>query len=743
MRVRRLSGNAIAVLTAIAAAVALGGAVLAAAPAGRDPPAASDKQAARNPPAPARQAPSPNQPAAASQAASPNPPPDAAPVPTIPLTPDQVLDHVKDTIAWYRDLQPAETLQMGPDVIVGRDRLHQQAITAVRLGFDFGRAAARLLAKNTPAAEQGKGGETAAQSSDNDNPSGFSGQLDQASDQLAQRVATLQSQLSTLDSQIARAKPAQKQTLAAQRAEAAAALNLVKTVQDTVDDMQRFQESSILGSGEGQAGLAAQIADLQRTVPEAARTRRSAAFPTRGGGGTGASGAAEAGAGTGSGAGGSGTGGSATGSGGSPAGSQGSVSSSGGAAPAAAASATTFQPESAGVIALSAEWFSLHGTSRELRSTVDKTNGLLRKIEKLRSTLSGTVRTLMRSALTAASSTDPSQLAARQAALESGATEFKRISTVLVPIGEQALTLESVQNTLLDWREDVQTRNARVTRYLAIRLGFTIASVVIVLVISEVWRRATFRYLHDSRRRRQFLLLRRVAIGVTLTIVIVFGLVSEFGSVATYAGFVTAGLAVALQNVILAVVAYFFLIGRFGVRVGDRITLAGVTGRVVEIGLIRIYLMELSGPELHSTGRIVVLSNAVLFQPQALFKQIPGATYAWHTITLTIMATADIQDAHNRLQAAADAVYQKYRGAIDRQHAAVQSFIDFDTSAPQPEVRVRWGESGLECAVRYPVEPEHAAATDQQMLKALRDALTKDPPLALVEGTSVAVKSTD
>jgi len=419
------------------------------------------------------------------------------------------------------------------------------------------------------------------------------------------------------------------------------------------------------------------------------------------------------------------------------------VSSSGGAAPAAAASATTFQPESAGVIALSAEWFSLHGTSRELRSTVDKTNGLLRKIEKLRSTLSGTVRTLMRSALTAASSTDPSQLAARQAALESGATEFKRISTVLVPIGEQALTLESVQNTLLDWREDVQTRNARVTRYLAIRLGFTIASVVIVLVISEVWRRATFRYLHDSRRRRQFLLLRRVAIGVTLTIVIVFGLVSEFGSVATYAGFVTAGLAVALQNVILAVVAYFFLIGRFGVRVGDRITLAGVTGRVVEIGLIRIYLMELSGPELHSTGRIVVLSNAVLFQPQALFKQIPGATYAWHTITLTIMATADIQDAHNRLQAAADAVYQKYRGAIDRQHAAVQSFIDFDTSAPQPEVRVRWGESGLECAVRYPVEPEHAAATDQQMLKALRDALTKDPPLALVEGTSVAVKSTD
>jgi small-conductance mechanosensitive channel len=685
MRVRRLSGYALAALAAVAAVVAVSGAVLA-------------------------------EPSSAPSALA------------FPLTADQVLDHVKDTVGWYRDLQPVETLQMDADVIVGRDRLHQQAITAVRLGFDFGRAAATLLAKNAPAPEQGKGGDQTAQSSDNNNPGGFSSQLDQASDQLAQRVSTLQSQLSTLDSQIARAKPAQKQTLTAQRAEVAAALNLVKTVQDTVDDMQRFQESSILGAGAGQTGLAAEIADLQRTVPEAARTRRVTASPAQSAGG-GSSGAAGAGG---------GAGGSSTG------GSQGGVSASGGTAPAPSttSSAATFQPESAGVIALIAEWFSLHNTSRELRSTADRTNGLLRKIEKVRSTLSGTVRTLMRSALTAAASTDDSQIAARKAALVSGATEFKQLSTVLVPIGEQALTLESVQNTLLDWREDLQTRNARVTRYLAIRLGLTIASVVIVLVISDVWRRATFRYLHDSRRR-QFLVLRRVAIGFALTIVIVFGLVSEFGSLATYAGFVTAGLAVALQNVILAVVAYFFLIGRYGVRVGDRITLAGVTGRVVDIGLVRLYLMELSGPELHSTGRIVVLSNAVLFQPQALFKQIPGATYAWHTVTLTIMATADIQEAHNRLQAAADAVYQKYREAIDRQHAAVQSFIDFDTAAPQPEVRVRWGESGLECAVRYPVEPERAATTDQQMLKALRDALTKEPPLTLVEGTSVAVKTAD
>jgi len=221
---------------------------------------------------------------------------------------------------------------------------------------------------------------------------------------------------------------------------------------------------------------------------------------------------------------------------------------------------------------------------------------------------------------------------------------------------------------------------------------------------------------------------------VALVVVILFGLVSEVGSLATYAGLITAGLAVALQNVILAVVAYFFLIGRYGVRVGDRVTLAGVTGRVVEIGLVRIYLLELAGPQLRSTGRMVVLSNAVLFQPTAMFKQLPGSDFLWHTVKLTLAAATDIEVAETRLRETAASVYEKYRSAIEQQHAALQRFIDFQTAMPAPEVYVRLTVKGLECAVRYPVDPSQAAATDQKMLLAIRQAQAKDPPLQVVDG---------
>jgi small-conductance mechanosensitive channel len=192
--------------------------------------------------------------------------------------------------------------------------------------------------------------------------------------------------------------------------------------------------------------------------------------------------------------------------------------------------------------------------------------------------------------------------------------------------------------------------------------------------------------------------------------------------------------------VILAVVAYFFLIGRYGVRVGDRVTIAGVTGRVVDVSLFRIYLLELVGPDLHSTGRMVVLSNAVLFQPTAFFKQIPGAEYLWHSVTLTIVATADVEKAYSGLDAAANKVYDTYRAAIQRQHDLAQRFIEFETAAPVPEVRVRLTDNGLECVVRYPVVPEKSARIDQQMLEALRKALEGEQ-LQLVASGGMALKS--
>jgi len=600
-----------------------------------------------------------------------------------PVSGDQVLRHLHLTIAWYRRLSTLSQSSALADNEIAHDRLQRTSLAAVQYAFDFATAAARLI----DAAHAPPDTSAAPDSSDD------AARLERSATRAAGRVANLQSRLAALDDQISKAPARAQRDLSAQRDELQSEINLALEVQKTILELQRFAANMAAHGVGGTGSLTGQIAEVERSVPEA-KHGTTAARPATSASATPASGADTS-----------------------------AAARATAAAPPPALEAPPPGSHPRGLIALASDWFSLRGTSRSLADAIDATDQLNASIDSIRVAVGRQARTLVRAHAADSGTVDPSQLLQVQHQFDSATTRFRQLSTLLVPIGEQDITVDDARGTLTEWRDIIKTRANDVLGDLLLHAAILLASIIIVLFISEVWRRATFRYLHDARRRRQFLLLRRVAVAIALLAIIVIGFVSEIGSLATYVGFLTAGLAVALQNVILAIVAYFFLIGRYGVRVGDRITLAGVTGRVVDIGLIRIYLMELAGPELQPTGRIVVLSNAVLFQPAALFKQIPGAEYTWHTFTLSLPPSTDVTGTQAKLKSVADAVYAGYRRSIDEQHATVQRLVDFDTSTPEPQVDVRFSEQALEFVVRYPVLPEQAAANDQVMMKALREAV--------------------
>jgi len=602
-----------------------------------------------------------------------------------PVTADQVMQHLHTTIGWYRRLQTVAQSSDLADNEIAHDRLQRTSLAAVQYSFDFAMAAARLIdASHAPADTS-----TAADSSDD------AARLDRAATRSAGRVSALQSRLAALDDQIAHAPVRAQRDLAAQRDEMQSELNLALEVEKTIVELQRFAANMAAHGIAGTASLTGQIAEIQRSVPEArhgsSATARPATTTTTDTSGT-----------------------------------HTTTTTTTAAVPAVVSQPTPQTGRARGLLALASDWLALRSTSKNLTSAIEATDEVSNQIDSLRAAVERKARTLVRAHAADSATVDPSQLLEVQHQFDSATTRFRQLSTLLVPIGEEDITVDDARGTISEWSDIVKGRANDVLGDLALHAVMLLASIAIVLFISEIWRRATFRYLHDARRRRQFLLLRRIAVAIALLTIIVIGFVSEIGSLATYVGFLTAGLAVALQNVILAVVAYFFLIGRYGVRVGDRITLAGVTGRVVDIGLIRIYLMELAGQELQPTGRIVVMSNAVLFQPAALFKQIPGAEYTWHTVTLSLAPSTDVASTQAKLKEVADKVYVAYRPSIDEQHAVVQRLVDFDTSKPEPQVDVRFTEQALEFVVRYPVLPEQAATNDQVMMKALREAVGED-----------------
>lgn len=152
--------------------------------------------------------------------------------------------------------------------------------------------------------------------------------------------------------------------------------------------------------------------------------------------------------------------------------------------------------------------------------------------------------------------------------------KFNALSGAAVPLSQEIVTLEQSQATLQAWRAAVNEEYKSILGSLLTRVASIAFALLVIFGLSAVWRQATKRYVRDVRRRRQLLVVRRLLVGFLTGLVLIFGFVTQFSSLATFAGFITAGIAVGLQTILLSVAAYFSLLGGSASRLATGSALA-------------------------------------------------------------------------------------------------------------------------------------------------------------------------
>jgi small-conductance mechanosensitive channel len=312
--------------------------------------------------------------------------------------------------------------------------------------------------------------------------------------------------------------------------------------------------------------------------------------------------------------------------------------------------------------------------------------------------------------------------------------EHKIASASALPLSKQLVLLEIYTNNLKRWRAATNDRWTREFRSLCIRLIGLAGAFGLIFLGGLIWRFLTDRYVQDIRRRGQVLAARRLVIGLLILIVLLLNFSDEIGSAATVVGFAAAGIAVALQNVILSVAGYFFLIGKFGIKAGDRVQLGGVTGDVIDIGLVKLSMMELGGNGTHRqpTGRVVVFSNSIVFQPAGnYFKQAPGTSFVWNEIRLTLAPDADYRLAEKRLLDAVDEVFTRYRDRVIAEFRRLERDLNIVLETPKPQSRLFLSQAGLEISIRYPADARSAAQIADEVSRRVLDAISREPSLRL------------
>ena len=644
---------------------------------------------------------------------------------------DSLLAFLKQSIDWYHRVQVPSQLSSDPSDSIYTAYDRNAGLQAVSLIFDFGRIQAEEVQLGHP-----HEGPIAA---DTAQPITLSQRVASAQDKVKQTSASID----LLEQQAGAARGKKLQTVNDQIAELNSDLDLARARLEVLQSMSAFTSAGVA------AGLIGKIDELERTVPEAriARTVELSARSSHSESNNGEilQNGNHAGATSGTTSGVSST--------------NGSTSSSASAAALvpfsplslnarAAATAPTKQPSN-GIISLAEDLNSLHAKLDAERDALDATAQFHRSLDRIRDPLRTQLRAIDQRGQNLSAqpqSNDPVVLADRRKQIETLTADFKNLAAIVLPLAKVDVLLDATSNNLAEWRSETQRSFTIQERGLLLRIGALVLAIILIVVASDFWRRAIFRYIQEPRRRNQFLLLRRIVATGAIALILILALSTDIGSLATFVGFLSAGIAIALQNVILSVAAYFLLIGRFGIRVGDRVQIGEVTGDVFDIGLVRMLLVELdiTGGEARTTGRIVVFSNSVVFQPSSnFFKQLPGSNFAWRRISLTLNADVDYGLAEQRISAAITSVYETYKPELDKQHRVLENSLTIHIASTEPKTRLRLKQAGLEIVILYPVVLTRAAQIDDLMTHALLDAIEGEPRLRLVGGGLSNIKPVD
>ena len=173
-----------------------------------------------------------------------------------------------------------------------------------------------------------------------------------------------------------------------------------------------------------------------------------------------------------------------------------------------------------------------------------------------------------------------------------------------------------------------------------------------------------------------------------------------FGSLSTYLGLVSAGIAIALSDLLKNMAGWVYILGRRPFRIGDRIEIGDVAGDVVDIRLFRFSLIEI-GNWVHadqSTGRLAHVPNGMVFTT-TVANYTEGFEHIWHEIPVLITFESNWQKAKSILREEIDGASNFDGMDRDRIRKAAREYqIKIGTLTPIVYLNVR--ESGVELTGR-------------------------------------------
>ncbi|HEX6387780.1 MAG TPA: mechanosensitive ion channel domain-containing protein [Anaerolineae bacterium] len=191
-------------------------------------------------------------------------------------------------------------------------------------------------------------------------------------------------------------------------------------------------------------------------------------------------------------------------------------------------------------------------------------------------------------------------------------------------------------------------------------------------------------------------------------------------SLATYLGILSAGLAIALQDLIVNLAGWFFIIWRKPFVVGNRVQIGEHKGDVIDIRLFEFSMLEIGAGRVQaeqSTGRVIHVPNGKVFT-EVLANTHQGLPYVWNEIPVLVTFESDWEKAKAILVDIINRHAPDIREKLEEYTRKADRFV-ISYANVRPTVYTKVASSGVLLTMRYLVDPRKLRNSEQIIWEAI------------------------
>jgi small-conductance mechanosensitive channel len=247
---------------------------------------------------------------------------------------------------------------------------------------------------------------------------------------------------------------------------------------------------------------------------------------------------------------------------------------------------------------------------------------------------------------------------------------------------------------------------------------WTLAGLIVAVVVIRLAQASINRYISDPDMRYR---ARKAAStgGWLLLVIYVLLLFSDsLGQVAVALGVASAGIAFALQEVIVSLAGWIAISFGHFFSVGDRVQLGGITGDVIDIGMLRTTIME-CGEWIRGdnySGRIVLVANSFVFK-EAVYNYSMDFPFLWDELIVPVRFGGNYERARQIILSSAEEVVGEYTEYANQHWQRMLRRYRIEPARVEPMVTLEATDNWVEFTLRYVVDYKRRRSTRDEIFQ--------------------------